>query len=464
MKIYISIRTKIIVLLLCALAVSLWSYISIGSSLVVNDKISYIYDFSLGQVSNVSAQIEGQINNAAKVGKILCQLTDIQSAQDVVINNYLQDKSIESIFLYSLADGDLNYLRTAGLKNDLAPNFRLEVGWKGSDFHEDAPIIGDVVNGAIPVGGVTKNKAGYTIAYIALIKVDAQAISGQSKDFQNYIFNSNGKTILPHSDTDLTKNWDDAVRQMHNGKFLSGVQELEIDHKVYIVGYRRLYQNNLMVTSFVSKDLAFTAIKSLMTRSLLLGLSILLLAIGFCVFMVKGLTTRLSQLYEASNKIAQGDYSNRVSVKAYVSDEMVALAGSFNVMSDKILKAMADLEDYAKNLEKKVESRTAELRSANHLLEAILNSLGQGFLIFDEKGNCLPIYSKICEKILETNPTKKKIWNVLKLSEQQAEEFKNWSKLVFEEVLPFEDKEFDDRSVKTQIPAHPVYLKNIACD
>ena len=360
-------------------------------------------------------------------------------AQEVAMESFLQDKNLESVFLYSVDNQNLKYLRTAGRPNDHAPAIPSELGWGWSSFNEETPTVGQIFNGTIPVAGLVKNKAGTTMAYIALVKIDAQALMGQSKDFQNFVFDSQGMTLVPHTGNELTSFWDSAVNQLFSGKFLTGVQEIEINHKTFIVGYRRLYQSKLMVTSFVLKDLAFTSIKLLMIRSLLLGISILLLAAGLCVFMVKGLTTRLSELYEASSRITEGDYSSRVSVKSIIGDEVVSLAHSFNTMSDKIIQTMAELEDYAKNLEKKVNTRTAELRAANHLLEALLNSLGQGFLIFDKDGNCLPIYSKICEKVLETIPAQKKIWQVLKLSTEQTHEFKDWSALVFDEVLPFED-------------------------
>ena len=45
-------------------------------------------------------------------------------------------------------------------------------------------------------------------------------------------------------------------------------------------------------------------------------------------------------------------------------------------------EAKAQLEDYSKNLEIKVQERTLELRYANRQMEALINSLDQGFLIF----------------------------------------------------------------------------------
>lgn len=101
-------------------------------------------------------------------------------------------------------------------------------------------------------------------------------------------------------------------------------------------------------------------------------------------------------------------------------------------------KAQEELEAYSKNLEQMVEERTAQVKKANRMLNAIMNSLGQGFLVFDENGLCSEIYTKACEDILETVPAGKDIVRVLNLSSAEESQFKNWMKAIFSEALPFE--------------------------
>lgn len=102
-------------------------------------------------------------------------------------------------------------------------------------------------------------------------------------------------------------------------------------------------------------------------------------------------------------------------------------------------KAQAQLEDYSKNLEKMVAARTLELSETNQLLQTILDSLGQGILVFDREGKCLPIYSKICESILEGAPVQKQIEDVLALSSDEAMSFQSWREAVFAEMLDFDE-------------------------
>lgn len=101
--------------------------------------------------------------------------------------------------------------------------------------------------------------------------------------------------------------------------------------------------------------------------------------------------------------------------------------------------AQAELEKYSKNLEQMVAERTAELKKLNTTLSALLDSLGQGFFVFNTDGDCLPVSSKACLNTVETNPENQKIWDVLKVKPEKVPGFQKWMTTVFMEMLPFED-------------------------
>ncbi|WP_413574935.1 ATP-binding protein [Bdellovibrio sp. HCB290] len=101
--------------------------------------------------------------------------------------------------------------------------------------------------------------------------------------------------------------------------------------------------------------------------------------------------------------------------------------------------AKVQLENYSKNLEKMVADRTAELSRLNQMMTALLDSLNQGFLIFNEEGRIQDITSRACENTIEDRPQGKNIWDVLKLPEKKVDGFQKWMKTIFMEMLPFED-------------------------
>ncbi|MFZ4403239.1 MAG: Hpt domain-containing protein [Pseudobdellovibrionaceae bacterium] len=102
-------------------------------------------------------------------------------------------------------------------------------------------------------------------------------------------------------------------------------------------------------------------------------------------------------------------------------------------------EAKLKLENYSKNLENMVQQRTTEISRINTTLQTLLDSLNQGFFIFDTDGEVLPVYSKACIDTLEALPINKMVWDVFKLSENEQAALKKWMTATFAEALPFED-------------------------
>ena len=106
---------------------------------------------------------------------------------------------------------------------------------------------------------------------------------------------------------------------------------------------------------------------------------------------------------------------------------------------DDLRVARAQLEDYSHNLERMVEERTQALREANQLLKTILDSLGQGILVFDREGRCLPVFSQVCVKLFGVEPAGLPIEDVLGLKGGAGASFGQWRESVYGEMLEFED-------------------------
>ena len=132
-------------------------------------------------------------------------------------------------------------------------------------------------------------------------------------------------------------------------------------------------------------------------------------------------------------------YMRDVSLERVLAEKYRAELDRRQAVIEDLRVARGQLEDYSKNLEKMVEERTAELREANQLMTAILNSLGQGILVFDREGNCLPFKSKVCSEVLEADSSVRQVSEVLKLQGSEKESFGQWLDALFSEMIPFED-------------------------
>ena len=83
-------------------------------------------------------------------------------------------------------------------------------------------------------------------------------------------------------------------------------------------------------------------------------------------FIIAGITKPLQNMVLATNRIAQGNLSHKVSVS--YQDEIGQLADSFNRMTGDLKKANDNLIIWGKTLEKRVEERTRELRNTQDSL------------------------------------------------------------------------------------------------
>jgi len=93
-----------------------------------------------------------------------------------------------------------------------------------------------------------------------------------------------------------------------------------------------------------------------------------LLATLLVFFLNRVVTRRLAEVGAATAKLAAGDYATRSSVAG--SDEIGALARSFNRMGEEIQARDRELQDSKENLERIVAERTSEVHARARSLEA----------------------------------------------------------------------------------------------
>ncbi|MCR9144134.1 MAG: SpoIIE family protein phosphatase [bacterium] len=103
----------------------------------------------------------------------------------------------------------------------------------------------------------------------------------------------------------------------------------------------------------------YTHATGIMLFASILGASLAIL-LFFPMLFGASLVKPLTDLLDGVKKVNDGDFDVTVPIK--VQDEIGYLAGSFNSMVTSIRDARAKLQDYAENLEEKVEIRTREVR------------------------------------------------------------------------------------------------------
>jgi signal transduction histidine kinase/HPt (histidine-containing phosphotransfer) domain-containing protein len=122
------------------------------------------------------------------------------------------------------------------------------------------------------------------------------------------------------------------------------------------------------------------------TLSILAAVSIgiTLLFLFLAMRQASRITRPLGALTAAAGAIAGGRRDAHVEIDS--GDELELLGGAFNRMVRDLDASYSQLEDMNKNLEQRVEQRTAELASRNRDMRLVLDNVDQGFITVDLDG------------------------------------------------------------------------------
>jgi len=113
---------------------------------------------------------------------------------------------------------------------------------------------------------------------------------------------------------------------------------------------------------------------------LMVTLAIIFGAIWVGVYLARGITGPIQQLAEGTRKVAAGDLSFRVQVKA--DDEIGMLVDSFNEMTEDLGKSKADLTQAYEELQRS----NVELDRRRDYMETVLETITAGVLSLDAEG------------------------------------------------------------------------------
>ncbi len=372
----VPIRLKIVALLAGALTVSMVFYLYLGRTLIIEDKASYIYDYSLTRIKASADAFDHRLSRVFVIAEAMGNLVDAGASgiAGPALSDYFSKHAPSALvggmaILRPDATGKLTPIATFGTQGAQSVRLATENGWRTQDYQEKPILIGPAVDGLLPVGGRIFDKADRPLAFVAVLQPKSDE-AGQAKlvvdlppdhELHAGVRDASGRLIERKGSEDLqleaagkAKQLDTLLTRLIADQAQSGVKDITIDGKTYITAYHRFRAGSLLVTGLISKDMAFAAAESLARRSILLGGSILLLATGLTLIFVRRLTRGIRQMWDATQRVAQGDFSCRVSIVSSSQDEITGLANSFNVMAAKIDELMLQTAAKAR-MEKELE-------------------------------------------------------------------------------------------------------------
>ncbi len=345
------IRLKIVLLTTTVLALSLGALLLVGVKFFIEDKNSYILDYNFNRVRTAAGHVEHQID--AIVSSVMLINSQPSLGETTFRDAATRHQLKGLLILQHTPEGGLAAEKTFGMdRHKMVANLDL-LGWNIHRFEHSRYLVGRGTDGEMVLGVSLGNHA-----YVAFARPDFQ-IEQSARRFDLYLTDASGNTLLSHfgggraslSAVEVRNK----LRPILDGTFSSGAQIWETGHSgAMLAGYQKLPSRDLTVLGLLPADEAYSSVRGLVWRTLILGLSFLAGATGLTLLFIRRLTEGLRQMAEATRQVSQGVFSVRVKTHRLGNDELGLLAGSFNSMAEKIdelMKQTAAKVEVQKNLE-----------------------------------------------------------------------------------------------------------------
>ncbi|MCM2323093.1 MAG: SpoIIE family protein phosphatase [Oligoflexia bacterium] len=357
-----SIRVRIISLVTGALVLGLGLSQLASTALMVEDKVSYLYDHNFAKVSELSTAIESRIERIEVFSRVAGGLPPALAGN--FFDEKLHPAGVAALAFFQLQDDGAAVIRMA-FGRKLAPaelqSHLSRQGWTGERLPARA-LLGVSAEGLLPLCGVAADSEGRPLRFLALLKPELDPGPGQEREFELLLADSVGQVLFRRSTlpaisgrVPAAASLDALVRDLWQGGFGSGARERSLDGREYIVGHRQLLSQRLLLVRLVPKELAYSATTVLKRRLLLLGGSVFVLSLGLTLLLARRLTRRIRELWLATRRVGAGDFSVGVEERPSPGDEMSALAAAFNLMAGRIRGLLQETAIKAR-MEKELET------------------------------------------------------------------------------------------------------------
>lgn len=443
-RFHFSIRYKLLILLCFLTTTVLTIFLLLSIDLFKKDKTAYIFDssasFSRGLAGNVRSEI---VNTTEKINILLSGLNQDEwrfnenSQQIFKRFTHLQ-------FVWLIEYQEESFKKLATLQN--GGNYFLDDTYLqtlADRINANSVFISPYDDKGKWILGITyptgdESKKVYIVTLVEALELTKNFQSDQSTD--SFLLDEAGNLVIKSK-----KVTSQHIELFTNSSFFEkigdnflpeGTAEITLPGETtQLVSYQRVGEGKLLVITEVSKEKAFQTVNILFIKSALFFVALIALSIIFAVIFSNSLTSALGALTKAVDHIAAGNFD--VTVESHTHDEVGILSDGVNIMVEKISQLLSELEQYSKNLELMVEERTRELKEANILIKTMIDSLGQGLLVFNEEGKCLPLFTNACLDLFAVSPKEKNIWEVLKVSEEdRLKHLRKWIIGIFKQLIP----------------------------
>ncbi len=428
----LSVKVKIlsIIITLSVLSLGVFAYLTFNS--YKKDKLAFVYDYLANETQSKSMLLTTTVENYNLfLGSIISGIDFKTRSLPAGHLKYLsQNGKISGLYYHIPTQG----------KQDHVTLFESHVNGKsGIEWAnlESSPIGLSLMDGKKGTFLLKKplSEPG-SFAALSFKQMELADLFKSTSDRMSFVLNL--KSVTGSQAHLLGKESADQIQsKLNETKMSFGLLETSVNGENFFVSYAKFgFQDFILVNMIKEKKVLL--IQDVFLKQVVLFL-VLIGSISLLIGTVSArwLTWQLDQLTKAAHDMENENFDTKVEVES--DDELGMLGSAFNSMGDKIKFLLDELRRYNTDLELMVQERTKELQNLTDIQKAMLNSLGQGFVIIDKEHHVQPVYSKIAEDMFEVVPDQVNPSDIMGISGDEANSFKDLYDLAFAEALDFED-------------------------
>ncbi len=390
----ISLRYKILGVLAFLLISAVSFYSGLASLIFRDEKLSLLFDLNHSVAVNVASQLRASLLQTSDQLKLYVLSEVLADRGEVRLpGDFLQKSHVTGTRLFKRAPKDLINenlfveMKTSGRlppmtleKTQLVPLLKEAdaegIAFWGTKEPNASPRFFLVTKIEIRLGREAE-------LYFPVAELEGRPFFEtlqNSNIFKAYLTNKNGEVLLHVDRADISNApaiTDHPLLKDFTGNTAStsqtGARAFDYQGESWLGAYAPLGVGSLVFISQANRKEIYSAIRYLLERSAIFGIIVLTITFIGSILFSKGLTRNLRLLTEGAKQIGAGDLKARIEINS--RDEISELATSFNAMVDALRASREAIEKYNRELESKVEERTAQLHEINARIKEVQEKL-----------------------------------------------------------------------------------------
>jgi sigma-B regulation protein RsbU (phosphoserine phosphatase) len=369
-KVKLSLRYKLLFLLTALPVVSLGLYLAMAADLFQKDKVAYVFDSSATVSRSLATETRTELQAAYASLRVIAEHYDFNQRQfgDVGKDLFTKNSKVQALLLFR-READGQYTKLGQLNKDGAQaqsfvaNIPLltklrDLAVENALYVNEAPGRGGAVSLSFRLG--EKTDPGHMVI-MALYQADDMVDAFNSVGlYSNLILTRQGLRSIGSEDASAADL--EVLRDVLHSSANDGAAERKMENGAsYLISFATVGLGDLVVVSKVDKAKALKAVEVLLTKSILFFVALIAITLLISVFAANRLTSALRELFDATTKIAQGDFSVRVKPRS--DDEVGGLTQSFNYMAGEVSRLIQATAQKAR-----MESELATVKAVQETL------------------------------------------------------------------------------------------------